>query len=95
MPMNDTVIYKSMEDLLQLTVEETQLAMKQFVSQSANIKWGKHIILTKYEGAVYKPNTKRVVHNYFFKWTDITDSSTTSTIESAAIQMLSLMLKDN
>ena len=87
MPMNNTVIYKSMEDLLQLTEEETQLAMKQFVSQSANIKWGKYIILTKYKVLQSYQGKEK----YFFKWIN---ASSDSSIESTVIQMLSLMLKD-
>ena len=47
--MNETTIYKTMEDLLQLSVEETQLAMRQFTQQTSVYGWGKHISLIKYK----------------------------------------------
>ena len=88
MPVNDTVVYKSMEDLLQLTEEETQLAMKQFIEQTTVYGWGKYISLIKYKML----DTYQGKEKYFFKWTD---ASSDSSIESTVIQMLSLMLKDN
>ena len=88
MPVNDTVVYKTMEDLLQLSVEETQLAMRQFTQQTSVYGWGKHISLIKYKVLESYQGKEK----YFFKWTD---ASSDSTIESAVIQMLSLMLKDN